>query len=119
MLKEAMLAMRVTDMDYAPEICDYLRAAEEDLKIAGVILGGICAFDISYTENQATGETIVTVVDRSTITDELVRTAMITYAKMRFGSPPDYDRLAASYDLQRKQLANAAGYTRFEGEAER
>ena len=29
MLKEAMLAMRVTDMDYAPEICRLLKSAEK------------------------------------------------------------------------------------------
>ena len=46
MLKETMLALRVTDMEYAPEICDLIKAAEKDLKIAGVQLGGTCAFDI-------------------------------------------------------------------------
>ena len=117
MLKEAMLALRVTDMEYAPEICDYLKAAEKDLKMAGVKPGGVCAFDISETEDPETGEVTITVDDQSTITDEAVKTALITYARMRFGSPADYDRLAASYDLQRRQLANATGYTDFMDEA--
>ena len=117
MLKEAMLALRVTDMEYAPQICDLLTAAEHDLKIAGVCLGGTCVFVVSATTDPTTGETTITVADNSTITDKMVQTAMITYARVHFGSPADYDRLAASYDLQRRQLANATGYTDF-GEPE-
>ena len=116
MLKEAMLALRVTDMEYAPEICRLLKAAEKDLKIAGIVITGTCAFVITETEDPETGETTVTVTDNSTITDEEVQTAMITYARFNFGSPPDYDRLAASYELQRRKLANATGYTNFTGE---
>jgi len=111
MLKEAMLAMRVTDMEYAPEICDLLEAAKRDLEIAGVIVGGVLAFRVS--EDEQTG--VITVTDKSTVNDKAIQTALITYARMHFGSPTDYDRLAASYDLQRKQLANAADYTDFCG----
>ena len=113
MLKEAMLAMRMTDMDYAPDICRLLKSAEKDLKIAGVVIQGTCIFVITETEDQTTGETTITVDDNSTITDDTVKTAMITYCRANFGSPPDYDKLAASYDLQRRQLANATGYTDF------
>lgn len=113
MLNETMLALRVTDMEYAPEICAYLKAAEKDLKMAGVVPGGTCSFDISVTTNPETGEDTVTVDDNSTITDEAVQMAMITYVRMHFGSPADYDKLSASYDLQRRQLANATGYTDF------
>ena len=109
MLKEAMLAMRVRDMDYAPEICRLLKSAETDLRIAGVTIQGTCDFVI--TEDAITEE--VSVTDNSTITDKNVQTAMITYCRKNFGSPPDFDKLAASYDLQRRQLANATGYTDF------
>ena len=109
MLKEAMLAMRVWDMDYAPDICRLLKSAETDLRIAGVTIEGTCDFTI--TIDAITEE--VSVKDNSTITDENVQTAMITYCRKNFGSPPDFDKLAASYDLQRRQLANATGYTDF------
>ena len=109
MLKEAMLAMRVSDMDYAPDICRLLKSAEIDLKIAGVTIEGTCEFVI--TIDAITGK--VSVTDNSTITDENVQTAMITYCRKNFGSPPDFDKLAESYDLQRRQLANASGYTDF------
>ena len=114
MLKEAMLALRVTDMEYAPEICGYLKSAETDLKMAGIVIQGTCAFDITEAADALDpNATTVTVTDNSTITDDAVKTAMITYCRMHFGSPADYDRLAASYDLQRRQLANASGYTDF------
>ena len=118
MLREAMLALRVTDMEYAPEICDYLTAAEKDLKMAGVVIEGTCAFEITGEPDPLDPTaTVYSVTDNSTITDTAVKIAMITYVRMHFGTPPDYDRLAASYDLQRRQLANATGYTDF-GEAE-
>ena len=109
MLKEAMLALRVTDMEYAYEISDLLEAAQTDLQMAGIVIDG--EVNITITENEQTGE--ITATDNSTITDKAVITAMITYVRVHFGSPADFDRLANSYDLQRRQLANATGYTNF------
>ena len=43
--------------------------------------------------------------------DQLVTTAAITYAKLHFGQPDDYDRLKASYDEQKAQLVSCTGYT--------
>ena len=117
MLKEAMLALRVTDMEYAPEIRDLLEAAVIDLQAAGVVIEGECAITITETTDPVTGEVTITATDSSTITDKWVMQAIKTYARMNFGSPGDYDRLAASYDIQRKQLANATGYTDFGEEA--
>ena len=113
MLKEAMLALRVTDMEYAPEIRRLLYAAKIDLEAAGVVITGSLDITVTETEDPETHETTVTATDHSTITDEWVQTAMITYVRFSFGSPADHDRLAASYDLQRRQLANRTGYTDF------
>lgn len=118
MLEEVMLALRVTDMDYAPEICDLLEAAYLDLSIAGVVIDGECSFNITKTTDQQTGETTITVDDNSDIEDKLVLQAMKTYVRMHFGSPADYDKLNASYKVQREQLANTTGYTNFGEEAE-
>ena len=41
----------------------------------------------------------------------LVQRAVITYCKMNFGLPEDYDRLKRSYDEQKAQLGMATGYT--------
>lgn len=116
MLKEAMLNMRVTDMEYAPDIKRLLIAGKRDLEIAGVTIIG--AIDITITEDEQTGA--ITATDNSTITDDLVITAILTYAAARgnYAGAEERARLEASYDLQRKQLANATGYTDFGEEPE-
>jgi hypothetical protein len=43
--------------------------------------------------------------------DEIVTQAVITYCKMNFGLPEDYDRLKRSYDEQKAQLGTATNYT--------
>lgn len=115
MLKEAMLALRVTDMEYAADIKRLLIAGKRDLEIAGVTITGEIV--ITITEDEQTGA--ITADDKSTITDDLVITAIITYAGARgnYAGAEERAKLDASYDLQRRQLANATGYTNFTGEA--
>ena len=114
MLKEAMLALRVTDMEYAADIKRLLIAGKKDLEIAGVTITGDIV--ITITEDEQTGT--ITATDSSTITDDLVITAIITYAGARgnYAGAEERAKLDASYDLQRRQLANATGYTNFTGE---
>ena len=114
MLKEAMLALRVTDMEYAPDNKRLLIAGKKDLEIAGVTITGDIV--ITITEDEQTG--VITATDSSTITDDLVITAIITYAGARgnYAGAEERAKLDASYDLQRRQLANATGYTNFTGE---
>ena len=106
MLDKAKKAMRVTVDIYDSDIMDLLAAGKRDLEIAGVIVPGT----VSYTVG-----TSGAVTDRSTLKDPLVQRALITYARAHFGSPPDYDRLLASYETQKTQLMHADGYTAYEG----
>lgn len=115
MLNEAMKAVSATDMEYASEVADLLNAAYLDLQIAGVVIDGEVDITITESTDQTTGETTITAADNSTITDPLVIQAMKTYVRANFRNPPNYDRLAAAYKLQREQLANATGYTNFDG----
>lgn len=85
LIDNCKMALRVTTTAYDTEIQQYIDAAKLDLKIAGVTT--------------------------STQTDALVEKAIMTYVRMSFGSPNDYDRLKASYDEQKAQLMNATGYT--------
>ena len=112
MLKEAMLALRVTDVEYAPDIRRLLIAGKRDLEIAGVIIDG--EIDIQFTEDPETGD-VTAYTDHSTITDYMVMTALITYvgARGNYAGAEERMKLDASYDLQRRQLANATGYTDF------
>lgn len=45
--------------------------------------------------------------------DPIVKQAVITYCKMNFGLPEDYDRLKRSYDEQKAQLGTSSNYTNF------
>lgn len=83
------MALRVTTSAYDSEIQTYIEAAMLDLGIAGV---------------QVPQEA-----------DALVEKAVMTYVRMSFGSPSDFDRLKASYDEQKAQLMNATGYTDWRG----
>ena len=90
MLADCKTAMRITTDAFDDEIATYIKAAELDLGIAGV------TYDAA---------------------DELVLKAIITYVRMSFGNPPNYDRLKAAYDEQKAQLQVATGYTNWGGNA--
>ena len=94
MLNEAKLAMRISTDAY-------------DGEIAGVVLPGTVSFAATESGIQ----------DNSTLTDSLCQRAIITYARMHFGSPDDYDRLKEAYNVQKVQLMHASDYTDY-GEAE-
>ncbi len=85
MLNKVKMALRIVTNSYDSELTDLIEAAKQDLGIAGVIVPASL--------------------------DALVTRAIITYCKMSFGLPEDYDRLKASYDEQKAQLSNATGYT--------
>lgn len=84
------------------------------------------ALRISVTDNLALNEELQDLIDAAKLDlgvagvvvpqtiDQLVTKAIITYCKMSFGLPEDYDRLKRSYDEQKAQLSNATGYTDWE-----
>lgn len=81
----AKKALRITTDAFDDEIEDLLNAAVLDLGIAGVVVPAQV--------------------------DAIVKQACLTYVKVHFGEPDDYDRLKASYDEQKAQLSMATGYT--------
>lgn len=85
MLSATKLALRITTTSFDSEITSLLNAAMFDLGVAGVIVPSEI--------------------------DALVQQACITYVRMDFGQPDDYDRLKASYDEQKAQLVTCTGYT--------
>ena len=88
MLEKVKLALRISTDKYDSEINDLIESAKLDLGVAGVVVP----------------QTV----------DALVTKAIITYCKMSFGLPEDYDRLKRSYDEQKAQMSNATGYTNWE-----
>lgn len=85
LLDNCKMAMRIVTTAYDAEIQQYIDAGKLDLGIAGV--------EIPQTA------------------DALVEKAIMTYVRMSFGAPSNYDKLKASYDEQKAQLMNATGYT--------
>ena len=109
MLKEAKKALRITVDHFDSEIASLLMAGANDLAIAGVQLPGTVTFTVGTND---------AVTDESTLTDPLAMRAVITYAAMRFGNPPNYDKLLDAYDTQKVQLMHATGYTDYGEEPE-
>ena len=85
MIDDVKMALRISTQSFDNELSDLIDAAKLDLGIAGVEVP-------------------------STI-DAIVKKAIITYCKMSFGLPEDYEKLKASYDEQKAQLSNATNYT--------
>lgn len=77
-------AMRIVTTAYDTEIQEYIDAAKLDLGIAGVETGTL---------------------------DALTNKAIMTYVRMSFGAPANYEQLKSAYDEQKAQLMNATGYT--------
>lgn len=103
MLSETKLALRIKTNIYDGEIARLIEAAVGNLGIVDVEAAGV-SFIISAT---TTGETVT---DNSTITDQLLIRAIITYVRLHFGTPDDYDKLERSYNEQKAQLITASGY---------
>ena len=87
MLNKVRMALRITTEAFDDELTDLINAGLADLGIAG-----------------ADGENVV-------LTDPLTIRAVITYCKMNFGEPDEYDRLKKSYDEQKAQMSMATGWT--------
>ncbi len=85
MLDAVKLALRIVTDAFDDELNDLISAALLDLRLAGI-----------------------TTTDT---TDALVKRAVITYCRLNFGQPDDYDRLKKSYDEQKAQMGMATGYT--------
>lgn len=83
-LELVKLSLRVVTDDFDAELNGLINACKIDLGIAGVIVP-------------------------ETLTD-IVNLAIVTYCKMHFGAPDDYDRLKASYDEQKAQLSMSFKY---------
>ncbi len=89
MLAKVKLALRIVTEAFDSELNDLIAAAQLDLGVAGVVLPSQI--------------------------DTLVGQAIITYVKMHFGQPDDYERLKRSYDEQKAQLVTCTGFTNWLG----
>lgn len=84
-LAAVKLALRVSTSAFDSELNDLIAAALIDLRQAGIT--------------------------NDDVMDPMIRRAVITFCRLNFGQPDDYDRLKKSYDEQKGQLGMATGYT--------
>lgn len=92
LLAKAKVALRISSSNTAfdDEIKDILSAAYSDLeKTAGINM------DTFYVASEF---------------DPLLLRAVLTYTRMQFGEPSDYERLKESYRIQKAQLQSCSGY---------
>lgn len=78
-------AMRISTNAYDSGITQLINACIKDIGVVGVTV-------------------------ETTTTDALLIQAVITYCRLNFGTPSDYERLKLSYDEQKAQLISCTGY---------
>ena len=87
MLDKVKLALRITTDAFDDELVSLICAAKADLGIVDIV------------------------EDQIDAPNSLVQLAIITFVKMHFGQPDEYDRLKKSYDEQKAQLITSSLYT--------
>lgn len=84
-------ALRLTTNAFDDEIDNLINSAKIDLQHAGI------KQEVACDDSNA-----------------LTRLSIISFVKLNFGSPDEYDRLKRAYDEFKKQLGMASDYTNYE-----
>ena len=87
LLDDVKVACRVTSNTFDSELNMLIESAKVDLGIAGVVLPNSL--------------------------DSICNVAIITYCKLHFGNPDNYEQLKESYDEQKSQLSMSSNYTNY------
>ena len=112
MFAEVKDTLPVSGDDYDAQIIREIKACALDLTTSAEIrLPG--TISITRTESQGAW----TVTDTSTLTDELIITAISVWCNMRIGNPPNYDNLLKAYESLKGQLRLSKTYSHY-GEAD-
>ena len=123
MFAEVKDALPISGDDYDGQIIREIKACALDLTTsAEIVLPG--KIDITREKQQtgilsgAADEWVIT--DNSTVTDELIITAISIWCNMRIGNPPNYDNLLKAYESLKGQMRLSSYYNteRAEGGAD-
>ena len=90
LLDKVKVACRVTTTAYDEELSDLICAGVKDIGITDV------------------RDDLLTDVNHL---PPLIQRAVITYCRLNFGEPDDYDRIKRSYDEQKAQMLMSSSYT--------
>ena len=105
MFAEVKESLPISGDDYDGQIIREIKAAALDLTTSAEIeLPGTIEITISSQG---------VINDTSTLTDELIITAIATWCNMRIGNPPNYDNLLKAYESLKGQLRLSKSYTSY------
>ena len=111
MFQEVKDTLPISGDDYDAQIIMEIKACALDLTTSAEIqLPGT----IAITRQQVQG--VWTITDTSTLTDELIMTAISVWCNMRIGNPPNYQNMKDAYESLKGQLRLSKSYTQY-GEA--
>lgn len=103
MFAEVKAMLPISGDDYDQEIIMQIKAAALDLtRTSEIVMPG----EISISRDAETGA----VTDDSTVTDELILTAIATWCNMRIGNPPNYDQLLKAYESMKGSMRLSGSY---------
>ena len=109
MFQEVKDTLPISGDDYDAKIIMEIKACALDLTTSAEIrLPGTIA--ITRTQNQ---QGVWTISDTSTLTDELIITAISIWCNMRIGNPPNYDNLKAAYESLKGQMRLSKTYSTY------
>jgi len=109
MFQEVKDALPVSGDGYDAQIIREIKACALDLTTsAEIVLPGT----VAISRNETTG----VITDTSTLTDELIITAISIWCNMRIGNPPNYDNLLKAYESLKGQMRISNHYTHFRTE---
>ena len=107
MFQEVKDTLPISGDDYDAQIIREIKACALDLTTSAEIrLPGTIAITRQQSQQGAW-----TITDTTTLTDELIITAISIWCNMRIGNPPNYDNLLKAYESLKGQLRLSKTYT--------
>ena len=118
MFAEVKAMLPVSGDFYDEQIIEQIKACGRDLTTSSeIVLPGSIVISRTWHPPVATTEGEVpgywTITDGSTLTDELVITAIATWCNMRIGNPPNYEQLLKAYNSLKGQMKMSKYYTQY------
>ena len=112
MFAEVKDTLPISGDDYDAQIIREIKACALDLTTsAEIVLPGAIAISRTLVAATTSEPEHWEITDNSTLTDELVITAISIWCNMRIGNPPNYDNLLKAYESLKGQLRLSKSYT--------
>ena len=114
MFAEVKESLPISGDDYDAQIIREIKACALDLTTsAEIVLPGAIAISRTLVAATTSEPEHWKITDNSTLTDELVITAISIWCNMRIGNPPNYDNLLKAYNSLKGQMRLSDNYTTY------